>query len=397
MKRLQLTESSINSKHLSRVKQIIFSGLNAAVSPISSLLISYIVVHNYGPNLWGSFIKQLLWLNVAAHVAAFGSKEFLIRKFANDPSAYYQCWQNSFNARFNFIILFALAILLLKLNTQTCFTLIGWLLCRFIYQSYDPLIAWHRKFSVNILCELAGGLVIVLMILIFKKYLSALLLLQLFSLAEFLKFAIVAIYFRIDVTPLPKFTFDFTHLKDSSFFFLIGFAGLLHSRVDQLIATKYLLPSSLAYYQILMSLLLIFQSIAYFVIQPFLKNLYRLHIDSIKQLGIKLFIFGSLVCPFLLLGAGFILSHFYSFTFTPFLLIAGYFFVLPFFYYMPYIYYLYKSQKESNVLLVNLTIVLLNLLCLPFIFPKFGLEGALTFSAILQTIQAFTFRILAIK
>jgi O-antigen/teichoic acid export membrane protein len=230
-----------------------------------------------------------------------------------------------------------------------------------MYQSDDPLIAWHRKFSVNIICELVGGMVIVSMLFILNKYLSALFLLQLFLLAEFLKFFIVAIYFRREVTPLPKFTFNFTHLKDSSFFFLIGFAGLLHSRVDQLIATKYLLPSSLAFYQILMSFLLIFQSIAYFVVQPFLNNLYRLHTHSIKQIGIKLFVFGSLVCPFLLLGAGFNLSNFYSFTFTPYLLITGYFFVLPFFYYMPFVYYLYKSQKESKVLLVNLTIVLLNL------------------------------------
>lgn len=397
MKRLQLTESSINVKFTSRLKSVIFSGLNAAVSPISSLVISYIVVHNYGSNLWGTFIQQLLWLNIAAHIAAFGSKEYLLRKFANNPSEYSEYWQQSFNARFNFLFLFTLLILLLKLNTETCISLIIWLLCRFIYQSYDPLIAWHRKFSVNIVCELVGGIFIVSMIFLSQKQLSSLFLMHLFSLAEIIKFVIVAIYFRSEVTPIPKLTFDITHLKGSAFFFLIGFAGLLHSRTDQLVATKYLLPSSLAFYQILMSMLLVFQSVAYFVVQPFLKNLLRFQIDSIKLLAIKLFIFGSLICPFFLIGAEYILTHFYSFTFTPILLIAGYFFVLPLFYYMPFIYFLYKCHDEKRVLFVNLTIVLLNLICLPFIFPTYGIEGALTFNGVLQIIQAFIFRKLAVK
>jgi O-antigen/teichoic acid export membrane protein len=235
------------------------------------------------------------------------------------------------------------------------------------------------------------------MIQIFQKYLSSIFLMHLFAFAEIFKFAIVAIYFRKEVTPLPRFAIDFTHIKDSSVFFLIGFAGLLHSRIDQLIATKYLLPSSLAFYQILMSILLLFQSIAYFIVQPFLKNLFRLHINSIKQISIKLFIIGSLISPFFLVGAGFMLSNFYAFSFTPILLIAGYFFVLPFFYYIPFIYILYKKKEEKKVLILNLIIVMINLMCLPFIFPSYGIEGALTFSSILQIIQAFVFRKLAIK
>ncbi len=370
--------------------------MNAGVTPVFSLLISLIIVRNYGSLLWGDYVQVLLWLNIGAHFAAYGSKEFLLRKFSNNPSESTSDFKSSITARLPIVILIGLSFIALPyFGLYRSLWMFLWLLCRFIYQSYDAVIIWKRKIEFNIFIELTTGLALLLIFKYWQGNISTLDLLKWFALAEILKAIIMIVFNHNDYIPSFSLGLDFTQLKESSLLFLIGFAGLLHSRVDQLLATHFLPSTELAFYQILMSMLLMSQSIGYFILQPFVKNLYRLSEESINKIALKLLFIGGLSAPALVITIGYILSELYQFEITSYILIGGFIFIVPFFFSIAYIYSLYKMKVEKQVLYVNLIIIFLNLLILPFVFPRYGISGAIIFASSLQVLQAITFRILA--
>lgn len=396
MKLSAVTENFTNFKYKERLKNILLNGINAGITPIFSLLISLVVVRNYGPLLWGDFVQILLWLNIGAHLAAFGSKEFLLRKFSYDPSESSTLFKSSIEARLPLVIAIVLGFIALPyfglIRSSWMFL---WLFFRFIYQSYDVIIIWRKKFELSILVEASIGLVLLIVLKFWQGNISSLNLIQCFALAEIAKALFMIALNYQEYLPSFKIVFDITQLKESSLFFLIGFAGLLHSRVDQLLATHFLSSSSLAFYQILMSMLLLCQSIAHFILQPFVKNLYRLSEESINKIALQLLLIGGLLSPILVVTTGFILNYFYHFEITGQIIISGFIFIVPFFYSLAYIYSLYKMKVEKQVLWVNFAVIILNIVVLPFVFPMYGINGAIIFAASLQVIQAIVFRVLA--
>jgi len=397
MKLSSITEhfTSFN-KNKPRIKSILLTGLSAGVTPVFSLLISLVIVNNYGALLWGDFVQLLLWLNVGAHLAAYGSKEYLLRKFSNEPSETTEHFKSSLTSRLPLVFLITLIFIALPffgLNRSLWMFL--WLLFRFIYQSYDAVIIWKRKFKFTILIESISGFTLILIFQNWHGNISSLNLLQCFAIAEIVKAVFIMIFNQKEYLPSITFRFDFTQLKESSLFFFIGFAGILHSRVDQLLATRFLSSTDLAFYQILMSMLLMSQSIGYFILQPFVKNLYRLSEESINKIALKLLLIGGLLTPFLVLTIGFISTSYYHFEIKSSIIIGGFIFIVPFFFSIAYIYSLYKMKVEMQVVWVNLFVILLNIGILPFIFPIYGISGAIIFAATLQVLRAITFRFLA--
>ncbi len=396
MKLSAVTENFTNSKYKERLKNILLNGINAGITPIFSLVISLVVVRTYGPLLWGDFVQILLWLNVGAHLASFGSKEFLLRKFSNEPSQTSELFRSSIKARFPLVIAIALGFVALPyFGLDRSLWMFLWLFFRFIYQSYDVIIIWRKKFEFSILVEASIGLILLLILKYWQGNISSLNLIQCFAIAEIAKALFMITLNYQEYLPSFKIVLDITQLKESSLFFFIGFAGLLHSRVDQLLATHYLSSTNLAFYQILMSMLLLCQSIAHFILQPFVKNLYRLSEESINKIALQLLLIGGLLSPILVVTTGFILNYFYHFEITGQIIISGFIFIVPFFYSLAYIYSLYKMNVEKQVLWVNFAVIILNIVVLPFVFPMYGINGAIIFAASLQVIQAIVFRVLA--
>jgi hypothetical protein len=137
---------------------------------------------------------------------------------------------------------------------------------------------------------------------------------------------------------------------------------------------------------------LLLQSIAYFIIQPYLKNLYRVSTVIIEKFALKLVGFGAILIPILLLVCAQVLEILYGYTVSKLQLITGYITIVCFFYYIPFIYSLYKIKEEKLVLINNVVFISINLIGLPFIFPIFGVDGAFVLIALVQIIQAIVYR-----
>ena len=381
----------MKANRINRIAPIILTGVNTSIIPLFNLIISYWVILYYGAFLWGQFIAYFLWMNIAAHIASFGSKEYLLRQFSNDGNRLSENWSASFNSRLLFIIFFSIILFFFPITIERIGYIVIWMISRFVSQSFEPIIIYQKKYFKSIISELTGWCFI-----LFSLYdslnLSLTDLLRIYAIAEFMKGSILAIWNYREVNFKIKFEIDYTWLKEAFPFFLIGFAGLLQSRSDQLIATFYLSGKDLAFYQIYISIILLLQSIAYFIIQPYLKNLYRVSIVIIEKFSLKLVAFGALLIPILLLTCAQALEIFYGYTASKLQLITGYITIVCFFYYIPFIYSLYKIKEEKLVLINNVVFISINLIGLPFIFPNFGIDGAFTLIALVQIIQAIVYR-----
>jgi O-antigen/teichoic acid export membrane protein len=381
----------MKANKISRVAPILLTGINTSIIPLFNLLVSYWVIRYYGTFLWGQFIAYFLWMNIATHIASFGSKEYLLRQFSNDGNHLSEEWSASFNSRLVLLFLFTITIFFFPITIERISYISIWMISKFINQSFEPVIIYQKKYFKSIVSELTGWCFI-LFSLYKSNSLSLTDLLKIYAIAELLKCLILSLWNYKEVKLRLRFQLDATWIKNAFPLFLIGFAGLLQSRSDQLIATFYLSAKDLSFYQIYISILLLLQSIAYFIIQPYLKNLYRVSIVVIEKLSIKLVGFGAILIPILLLLCSQALEIFYDFKVSKLQLITGYISIVCFFYYIPFIYSLYKIKEEKLVLINNVVFISINLIGLPIIFPNFGIDGAFTLIAVVQIAQAIIYR-----
>jgi O-antigen/teichoic acid export membrane protein len=381
----------MKANRISRVAPILLTGINTSIIPLFNLVVSYWVIRYYGAFLWGQFIAYFLWMNIATHIASFGSKEYLLRQFSNDGNHLSEDWNASFNSRLVLLFLFTITIFFFPITIERISYIAIWMISKFINQSFEPVIIYQKKYFKSIVSELTGWCFI-LFSLYKSNNLSLTDLLKIYATAELLKCLILSLWNYKEIKVRLRFQLDATWLKNAFPLFLIGFAGLLQSRSDQLIATFYLAGKDLAFYQIYISILLLLQSIAYFVIQPYLKNLYRVSIVVIEKFSLKLVGLGAILIPILLLLCSQALEIFYGYTVSKLQLITGYISIVCFFYYIPFIYSLYKIKEEKLVLINNVIFISINLIGLPFIFPNFGIDGAFTLIALVQIVQAIVYR-----
>lgn len=365
--------------------------LNASVVPVSTLIFAWIIIRNYGAVLWGEFIVTFLWMNVAAYILSFGSKEFLLRIFSREPDYILENWKQSLSGRTPLLMLFIILLFVFPVGAIRAGWITLWLVSRFIYQSYEPLNIYQENKWKTLISELLMIVFLFFLLVLKEGTLSVTEIIKIYAIAETIKLLLI-IALNSSFLPLIKPVINFTELKNAFPFFLTGFTGFIQLRADQLVATFILPASSMAFYQILMSILLLLQSIAYLIIQPFLKKIYTISMDAISSLSFKLLTAGALILPVVLFMVRYILINYYGFSFDVRLLVPAYLFVLPFYYFIPFIYVLYKLKEERTILYINIFIIILSIAVLPYLFIHSGILAVIIFIAALQIIQAVVYR-----
>ncbi|NIP28826.1 MAG: hypothetical protein GWO38_34725, partial [Phycisphaerae bacterium] len=121
-----------------------------------------------------------------------------------------------------------------------------------------------------------------------------------------------------------------------------------------------------------------------FILIPFVKSIYRLGYRSIQKMSIRLFGLGLLMLAPALWLIHLMLTYIYQFTLSPYFLLVGGLFVLPIYFYLPIIYALYKTDRETVVLKINIIGTALNFGLNLLLLPRVGMIGAVIASAISQ-------------
>ncbi|MDW8269462.1 MAG: hypothetical protein RMN24_09880 [Anaerolineae bacterium] len=358
--------------------------------PLINVLVSWLVVRLGSLALWGSFVQVMLWVQLGAMVAGWGNKEFLLRAFSRQPDAFAGLWQRALATRSLLLAPIALVLVFIlalsrPTDAATTAVAVGWLLGLFLYQSCDVLVVYRRAFGWATAVEAATTVGMAVFVLIRRDRLTVFELTLSFALATLLKAAAMLFRFRRDLrsdvmSAGPRWWP--AYWREALVFFLLGFGGMLHSRIDLYSVGALLPPREVGIYQVYTNFLLYLQSLAAFILMPFLPSLFRAGTTTLRKISQQMFLFAiSIVLPVLLV-IDLILRFLYKIDLSYEFLILGGLYVLPLYYYISIIYEIYKNNLQKIVLFVNLLGIVTKLILNLILLPRIGSIGALLSSAI---------------
>ncbi len=371
-------------KFRKRFGLILANSANTLFAPIFNLAISLLVIRLGSATLWGEFVSVLIVINLANHVIFWGNKDYVLREISRAPGSLAKIWQSNLLTRLLLFGIFAVALFLLPLPFQRQALLLLWGFGALLYQSFDALVIYRRKFLTAFALETVFAMLLAGFLFFAKHSLNVDILIAGFGFAMFCKALGMLVYFRKDAFAGFLGKFERNYFQLALLFFLLGLSGMLQSRTDLYCVAWFLPDSEVARYQVLINWLIYVQVIASLILQPFLKNIYRLPLAAVKKIAQKLLLTGMLIVAAALPAIYFMLKQIYQFEIAIPPLLWGGVFVLPIFYYLPTIYVLYKQSRQRIVLHINIFGILANL-CLTLILIKpFGITGALAASGLAQ-------------
>ncbi len=360
-----------------RIAVIAANTANNIALPVYSLLFSLIVIRFCSDMLWGQFVSVLLGVNLGAHFLTWGNKEYLLRSFSLHPAQAESKWRQNIFTRALLLVLVPLIWVVSPVGMKVFLIIAFWIVAKFIYQSYEVIIVYKNKFTTTLVLE-SMGILVVSAIILTDPTIRLARLLCVAAGADAIKSLLVAFCFRrLFSLKMKGITLDFKIFTQAFPFFLLGFTGLLQSRMDQLVVNFYLPGKEIARYQVYVNFLLYLQAGSGFLLIPFVKNIYRLPFKTIKRISLRLFAASVLLVP---MGMGVVYSivtFLYKLNVSFPQLIIGGLFALPIFYYSPLIYFLFKQGRQYEVIIIIVSGIAINLVAALFLIPVYGITGPL--------------------
>ena len=374
--------------NIKRIKIILQNSISNLITPIISVLFSYIVIRNYSTELWGGFVFYLIIVNLSAHILSWGNKEYLLREFSRNASDRAEEWVKSFTSRIIFIPIVFIPYYFISGTFRVSLMMFVLTLFLFIYQSFDVFITYERKFLLTVYAELISFILLVTMI--FLKGVSGVEnILVLYIYSFIFKPVFLLVYFRGDFHKGKNFNIraDFKFFKYAFPFFILGLAGMIQSRFDIYCVSYFLNKELLGKYQVIANFLGVFQSASIFIVAPFVKDIYRLKEESIMKMSKNVFLSGiALLIPFIIIF--YIMIFFiYKFDLSIDYYLYSAFYILPVYYYIVPVYMHYKFGKQNRVIFITVIGIITGLISNIFLIPILGIKGALISSGFSQILM----------
>lgn len=368
-------------KIFDRIKSVFGNSFALAIPSVSNLLLSLLIIRLYPAEWWGKIVEMQIIYYLAINFTAWGNKEYLLREFSNNSAKIKSIWSGSFNLRFVYVLLPVCIGLIIYDHSVSGIYLLAWIVLRHIQQSFEVIATFEKKFNPIVFSEIAS-LVFIVATLIFFKELSFETILLFITISYLIRTLIVMIIFG------KYFSFSseikFATLAASFTFMLLVFTNIGQSKTDMMVLNMLMDKTDLAKYGVITIFILLSRNITSFIVYPFVKNIYRLNKASMKLLSIEFLKYGFLITLAGVLFQFIMLHYFYHFQFPLTLYILTFICVLPSFWYTPIVFFLFKENKQSKVIFVNIFGILINVFA-SFIFIKpYGITGGLIAMAISQ-------------
>jgi O-antigen/teichoic acid export membrane protein len=377
---------------------IIIQGVALNVSaPLFSLFISWMVIHMQNARLWGEFVKVQVWVLIAVQFFAYGNKDYLMRAFSKNPSRLDYCWSRSFFSRAILLLVCGAIFLSGSFGLPYKGWILTWVIVRFVYQSFDVLVLYNRRFYISMAAEAIGLLLLFVALAKPMAHPTLGMLLKVVVIADLLKAIFMLLVFQGSFNLSFFGKFNLGYFKGAFMFFLLGITALLSTRMDQLCVNYFMAPAAIARYQVFMTLCGFMQLGASLVLSPFIKNLFRLHEDRFRNLSSKYHRAGILLAFGQVLVILALMRWMFHFTFSPAMYGFAYLYILAFYFYYTEMIDYTKRNRQHIVVLIMLSCSCLNLFLTSMLIPVFQLEGALLSGALSQWLIYFLFILAAGK
>lgn len=363
--------------------------------PILNIFISLLVIRFASNELWGEFVYILILVNFTTHILRWGNKDYLMREFSFNPASMAELWQKSLLSRLPLLILFTPGVFFLNLTTEIKPVLILWVFFTFIFQSFDVVIIFKHRFKTALFLEIITLSALIICIVIFRNNLSRNLLIFLFTFQFFVKMLVLGYVFRKDLFKNYSGRFELSFLMKALPFFMVGFSGMLISRMDLYCVAYFLPDNEVGQYQVFINLLLYLQGISAIIITPFIKFIYRLPAKTIRKILFLMATVGIVINIPAIAAVYFVVSYYYRFVFSTDMFIIAYLFIIPVYFYIIKVQLLFRNHQQKIVVFQCLFYGAINLILNVFLIPLWGIKGALISSMIVQWLLFLSYFIFA--
>lgn len=384
---------SFSSKPFQRLRTVASHALVQLLPSLLNLALSWVLIRGYDAAWWGTIVELQLVQYAAVTIAAWGSKEYLLRAFSSTPAHVKGLWKNALLSRLPVWLCLLPLLLLLPYPLLVLFHLVVWITCRFFQQAFDPLLIYEKRFTPAMVIETLNLLALNGFLLWSAPALSFNGILWAISASAVCRVLLMAAWYgrHIPGAHTEQQT-GFTLLKQSLPFMLLSLAGLLQAKSDLACVIFYLDKEQVAAYQVLMSFMLLFQVLPSLVFTPYLKNIYRVNDRIIHALQSKSMLAGSIVCAAGIPAVYMILELIYQLHFEWMTYVFSAAYMLSTFFYFLYIYVLYRHEQQVLVMWVSMGSVLVNIIACLFLIPVLGIPGAMLANCISQACMWVVYR-----
>lgn len=375
--------SPLLKKSLKRGRVVFTFALGNLVNLSFNVLFSSIAVKLFSLAWWSQLVPYLIIFQIGSFLISWGNQLYLSRTLAQNPHKIEKIWFSTLLARFPLWVIFSSMLLFFDLPLANMLIMIIWLLFNHVFRSYDALILFKRAFKFSLLLSLITSILFIGSFLFLRHTITLPQVLTLYAGIELLKLTSCYLFFHRNIRWERTFRYDLGILIVAFPFFLQGLAGLLQSRIDTYYVALTLSKEELAHYQIIISFLLLVKGVIDMFLRPFLKNIYRMNIESLQKISTTLLRYGIFISVPIIGIFYFIMHVIYGFQTNSYLLVLSYLYIIPMYYYSTKIYIYYKYQQETRIIRFGVIMILFSLLSDILLVNRFGIQGALT-TAVLQ-------------
>jgi O-antigen/teichoic acid export membrane protein len=358
-----------------RVLMIGHGAVFQLVNAFSTAIVAFLVIKTNHTLLWGKFAGVWLLITWFTLLFNFGSKDFLLKKFSNSNNNKIDQLHQLLQIRLPILILCCI-ISFFIIPLEQAILLVCILCMIFIVNSFQPLLIFEQKFRFLMFTEMLAITIQLAFLLMIGNDLNLPYLLSSFLIYNVLK--VIAFYYGSKNSfSFSKLDFDFALFKSLWPFFLLTLGGMLVNKSDFMMVTTLLEDENKAFYQIISTFSTMGIIAANAILQPFIKQIYRVNWEVFNQIARKYFVAGILLSLIYTVSVYFGISLFFNFQLSLFSIILLYAIELAFFAINPLVFYLFREEKQKHFVVIVLTSGLISLLTAWLLVPVYGMEGAL--------------------
>lgn len=382
------------SKLLTRVKTVSLYGFGQSIPMVAQLIISLLIIKKHSTALWGEYVTLLLWVNFIILFSYFGNKNYLLKRFSEQPGKMHTVWLSNFSTRFLVFLLIGIAAFLIPLFESYHWLIISWMFLLFYNQAFEVLILYQKDFKFNFITELIRNTIVVGILLFFTGTLQLDAFLYIIIGGLFMKAVFYTVFYRKTLLN-TKASLDKHGLMASIPFLIPMVLGTLRTKIDSYYGTIYFTKEDLSQYQIFISLIAILQLGAAYMINPFIKIFYRISKKTRAAIEKQFLLLGIIIGAIATAVMYVIITYIYEFTFSPMSYLLGYLFMMTLFIHLLLINEFYKNNKQTLVAIIIGVTALIQVALGYFTIETYQSIGALSIKVIGQwmvVLALLTFR-----
>lgn len=366
-----------------RIRSAAGAGAMHLAAPALTILITFAGVRLHGIEMWGRVVAYMLVAALAAALANWGQRDFVLREMALAPSEAIGLWQRNAVTRLALLgpATLAVAALALRLampgdGAAECALGLAYTAALVASRCFDAPLAREKAFAPGVAIDVMVTLLLAAGIAALPASDRPASLLAALTLAEIARTAARAWLFRAYLVGIGGTRITAQELWLGLSYFALSLSGMLSSRVDSYVVGILLPPASLSTYQIVTGMFGYVQIAAGVLALSTASQLVRMRPGAVLRLGLSNLALGVPIVVIAILLAPWLIALLYGVAIPPSLAIAAGLSGLPVFLYSPILVRCHRSGRGKWVVTTGLLATLVTAGAAVPLVSHLGLTGA---------------------